>query len=159
MKTKHQELSGKGLDNYSNFIGDISDIKNWFILLSQTRDSKILEQNKFNETLEILGGESETVQVHRFCHWACGWFEQILIDPNDKTALEIAESIESALADYPVLNEASYYEQLNNELNEYWDDMQLSEKIYYCEQCNISIFQSRSESIPNKIYEYLENDF
>jgi hypothetical protein len=52
-----------------------------------------------------MGGESSNVQVHRFGHWACGWFELILINPVNKDIVKKAEDIMSALSDYPVVDE------------------------------------------------------
>jgi hypothetical protein len=53
--------------------------------------------------LEALGGEGETVEVHRFGHWGPGWFEIIIIDPSDAKAFDTAYDYAGALQDYPVL--------------------------------------------------------
>ena len=90
-------------------------ICNFGVLLSQNRDSEALELSNFRVALERLGGESENVQVHRFGHWACGWFELLLVKPNTKqwqTALEIEDS----LLDYPCLDEMDW-SNLEWELN------------------------------------------
>lgn len=111
---KHGGISG--FDSWDNYSGDRS-IAHWFILLSQNRDSRVLEQSNFASALEELGGESDTVQVHRFGHWGCGWYELILIDPTDVEAVRIGEDIERALEDYPVLDENDFLErELEDEL-------------------------------------------
>lgn len=84
----------------------LPDRQDWLVApVSQTRDSEALDQSNFATALSRLGGESETIEVHRFGHWGPGWFEIILIDPSDTARVEVAESIESSLEDYPVLDE------------------------------------------------------
>jgi len=61
--------------------------------------------------LEPLGAE-----VHRFAHWAQA-FEIIIVPPTEE-AIAALESIESALADYPVLSDDHHSEL---ELNAAWE--------------------------------------
>jgi len=61
-----------------------------------------MEESNFATALELLGGESETVEVHRFGHWGTGWFEIILASPEHA---EVVEEIENMLEDYLVLDE------------------------------------------------------
>lgn len=64
----------------------------WVVPLIQTRDSEDAATKRFAAALKDLGGEGDRededgnpvvadVQVHRFNHWACGWFEIILVRP------------------------------------------------------------------------------
>lgn len=86
--------------------GDRHGINEFLVLpVSQTRDSGTLDRSNFRVALRELGGESDTVQVHRFGHWGPGWYELILIDPADTAAVTTAEEIEASLADYPILSE------------------------------------------------------
>ena len=81
----------------------LDDQQNWLVApVSQTRDSEALNRANFDATLRELGGESDTVQVHRFGHWGPGWFEIILIDATDTARVQIAQEIEDALSDYPI---------------------------------------------------------
>ena len=83
-----------GLDSYDNFLGDDSDYQDWFVApLGQSRDSDCLERSNFEVGLALLGGESETVRVERYGHWACGWVEQVYVKPGSQ-AVELAEDIE-----------------------------------------------------------------
>ena len=158
MQTYNETMTNpSALDGYHNFIGDVDDIKEYLIVLSQTRDSQILDQSNFDCALKLLGGESETVHIHRFGHWACGWFEHLLVDPKDTKAVEIAESIECSLYEYPVLNDSDYSDRCYSEIYEYWDNMNLSERIEYCQDNNESIFASRSNSIPEAVYNSLSD--
>lgn len=90
--------------------------------VSQTRDSNELDQSNFAEALKMLGGESETVEVHRFGHWGPGWFEIILIDPSDAERVRVAEEIAEALENYPVLNETDYSEREWESFLQGWED-------------------------------------
>ena len=156
MKTKHEQMTENKLDNYSNFIGNIDDIKDFYCFMVQTRDSNLLEKNNFKNGLLSLGGESKSIQVHKFNHWACGWFEQILINPENTEAILKAENILSALSDCPVLDESDYYNELYEEVNNYWDNLSLSDKIDLCKTNNESIFACRY-NLPEKIYNHLSD--
>ncbi len=96
------------------------DQQDWLVSLSRNRDSDCLTESNFHSALKSLGGESETVQVHRFGHWACGWFEVILVAPDSDAAKE-AEQIEAALADYCVLDDSDFSERENEAANSVWE--------------------------------------
>lgn len=65
-----------------DFGGTLTTYGDWFVApISQTRDSEDYEAQLFEEKLEELGGESDTVAVLRFGHWACGWLDIIVLDP------------------------------------------------------------------------------
>jgi len=101
----YSEFQPTGFDT-RGLNADQHGIGEFFVLpCMRTRDSDVLEESNFQSALDTLGGESETVQVHRFGHWGPGWYELILIDPNDAKAVAAAEDIEAALADYPILDE------------------------------------------------------
>ena len=101
----------------------LPDQQHWMQLeVSQTRDSDCLTRSNFAAALEALGGESDTVEVHRFGHWGPGWFEIILIDPSDTARIKIAEDIEAALADYPVLDDSAYSELEQEAIQENWEN-------------------------------------
>lgn len=96
--------------------------QHWLVApVSQTRDSGPLDRSNFRVALASLGGESETVEVHRFGHWGPGWFEIIVIDPADEARIADAEGMEAALSDYPVLNEMDFSELEQEEANETWE--------------------------------------
>jgi len=98
--TRYSEYRPTGFDCKGLALEDKQD---WFVApCGRNRDSSALEESNFDACLEELGGESESVEIHRFGHWACGWYEIILIDPSmaDK-AQEIADSLE----DYPCLDD------------------------------------------------------
>lgn len=88
-----------------------------YIFLARTRDSDNLEESNFEAALKALGGESDTVKIIRDSHWACGWIEWLGIDESDAAALEKADDIADALADYPVLDENDYADR---EYRDFW---------------------------------------
>lgn len=104
MPKEYRNFKPTAFDHHYN----IENRENWLLVpVSQNRDSDTLEKCNFESALKILGGESETVEVHRFGHWGPGWFEIILVDPS---RLNDVEEIESALESYPVLDEEAYSE-------------------------------------------------
>jgi hypothetical protein len=79
------------------------DRGDWYVVpLILTRDSDCLSESNFAAAVRLLGGESETVEVHEFGHWACGWFRIIIAAPE-----RIADvfAIAKRLDNYPVLDE------------------------------------------------------
>lgn len=118
MKT-YGQWAPTGFDTRGAFLPEQQD---WLVApVCQTRDSGPLDKSNFQAMLELLGGESETVQVHRFGHWGPGWFEIILIDPKDTAAVKTADDAEASLMDYPALDDEAYSKLEYEEYLESWD--------------------------------------
>lgn len=99
----------------------LSNQQDWLVApCGVNRDSDALTRSNFRACLKALGGQSESVEVHRFSHWGPGWFELILIDPANTEAVKTGEEIESALANYPVLDEEDFSQEENSEADEVW---------------------------------------
>lgn len=126
---------------------NLPDQQDWLVLIGQSRDSSTLDRSNFECALDRLGGESDTVQVCRFEHWACGWFEIIIINPKSEQA-QIAKDIEEALKQYPVVNEGHWSELEFNEAVEYWVSISISERMEWCRRFSVSIFAARRNEIP-----------
>jgi hypothetical protein len=123
--------------------------QDWIVApVSITRDSGSLDQSNFYTALEILGGESETVEVHRFGHWGPGWFEIILVHPDRESEID---EIEGSLENYPVLDDEDYSRREYDECCEYWDQMGYSERIDICAREGASIFACRHETPPSEV--------
>ena len=61
-----------GFDSAGAFLPDRQD---WFVVpVGRNRDSGPASESNFKAALEMLGGESDDVEVCNFGHWACGWF-------------------------------------------------------------------------------------
>ena len=81
----------------------LPDKQDWYVApVSRTRDSGCLDESNFAAALRILGGESETCEVHRFGHWGPGWYEIIIVSPE---RLEELEELESGLENSCVLDD------------------------------------------------------
>lgn len=149
----YSEFQPTGFDPRGAFLPDRQD---WLVVpVSITRDTSEggLSYSNFQVALEMLNGESETVQVHRFGHWGPGWFEIIIVDPNSEQA-QIAHDIERALEDYPVLDEEDYSQRQWDTAQAYWDSMSLGERIEVCKRFDFSIFAARHEDIPLNDHDY-----
>ena len=110
----------------------LDDKQEWFVLpCGRNRDSDCLAESNFYSALKSLGGESDDVEVHRFGHWACGWFEIIIVRPESAAEKE-ARDIEAALADCPILDESDHSERELEAANETWQNCySVSERIEY----------------------------
>lgn len=123
---RYHEFQPSAFDSRSNFMAfdaeALDSIEDWLVLpCSRNRDSDVLSESNFACALESLGGEGKDVQVHRFGHWACGWYEIIVVRPDTKAA-EHAEEIEAALSDYPILDESDYSERETEEAQRVWEN-------------------------------------
>ena len=109
-----------GFDSRANYIGQ-SDFPEWDCLLTQNRDSDCLTRSNFRSALKELGGECEAVQIHRFNHWACCWWEVLAVRQGTDEH-KIAMQIESRISDYPVVDEQDFSELETSEANDAWRD-------------------------------------
>ena len=125
----------------------LDDRQSWFVApVIQTRDSDVLEESNFRICLELLGGSSDTVEIHRFGHWANGWFEIILAAPNHESTLT---EIENTLTKYPILSEDDYSMAEFNRAELSWAHMRLRDRIYACVKYGVSRFAARRDNIPD----------
>jgi hypothetical protein len=93
-----------GLDTPGAFLPDRQD---WLVApVSHTRDSGALEESNWQCQAEHLP-ENDDCEVHNFGHWACGWFEIVIVRPDTESAHKACE-IASKLEHYPVLNEDDF---------------------------------------------------
>jgi len=104
-----------------NYIGE--SYNDYYILLSRTRDSGLVEKSNFNSALKMLNGESDTVKVVRFSHWLCGWIEMILIHESDKVSVDKGFEIEESLNNYPILDEDAFGEMISEKETEMFDQI------------------------------------
>jgi hypothetical protein len=99
-----------GFDTHLVIRGDESR-EGWLVLpTTRNRDSDCLTESNFHVALAQLGGESHDVEVHRFGHWANGWFEIIIVRPDSASHLT-ANGIERDLEEYLVLDENDFSER------------------------------------------------
>ena len=101
----------------------LDDRKDWLVIpVSTNRDADALTRSNWRVVLADVKASDPTgedVEVHRFGHWACGWFE-IAIVRQDSPAAKCAADWENALSDYPVASGEDFAEEEQAEANEVW---------------------------------------
>src|SRR3990167_284451 len=128
---KYKDYAPTGFDT-RGLNAEVNGISDWLVLpCGRNRDSDLLEESNFNAAVQLIGGEGEDCQVHRFGHWACGWFELILVRPASQ-AHEAAAGIVARLEDYPILDEDDYGRRQYDSVVEYWAQCSVGERVELC---------------------------
>ena len=112
--------SPSAFDSLSNYAG-VSDFPAMDYLLTRNRDSDTLTESNWRSALKLLGGEGDNVEILRFGHWACGWWEALAVKqgtPQHAIALEIEERLEG----YPVVDENDWSELEEETAAQVWRD-------------------------------------
>ena len=124
----------------------LPDQQEWLVVpVGRSRDSGVRSESNFEVALRILGGESETVEVHRFGHWGPGWFEIIIVHPSREDEVQ---EIEDSLENYSLLDDMDYSEREYDRACEVWSRMRLKDRIKACARYHVSIFAARRDEIP-----------
>lgn len=119
----------------------LSEKADWLIVpVTQNRDSGCLDQSNFSVALAMLGGESDTVEIHRFGHWGPGWYEIIIAAPS---RAEDVAAIVAKLENYPVLSDDDLSEREYNAVWESWRTMSMRERIVFAARNGHSVFAAR----------------
>ena len=92
----------------------IPDREVWDVVsfISNNRDADALTRSNFNYVHEQLAThfmEEREYEVHRFKHWASGWFEIIIINPAYPDVVRTINKIEEEYRNYPVLDDLAYH--------------------------------------------------
>jgi len=108
---RYAEYAPTGFDSKGIALDDQQD---WLVVIGRNRDSRLLETSNWEvaekEFQTKHGDEGNGWEVHRFGHWACGWLEIMIVDPDHK-AFDTATDMARALENYPVLCEHDYSER------------------------------------------------
>lgn len=149
MKT-YKEFQPTMFDPKGSFLPDQGD---WLVIpVMRTRDSNCLSESNFEIALKMLGGEmEEAIEVHRFGHWGPGWFEIILVNPENKEKLAVAEEVESSLENYPVLDDNDFSRKEVETAIDRWMNCGRRERIEICKKYHTSIFASRRDELPDNV--------
>jgi hypothetical protein len=101
----------------------------------------------------------EWVYVWSASHFAVGWVEYMML--REDAPKELREPIEEIIDDlkncYPVFDDDHYSEKCWESKCEYWKNMSVKERLYYCQQAEISIFSARSEEMPSEVDQYIDD--
>lgn len=152
--TRYKDYAPTGMDA-RGLNGERHGIAEWFVLpVMRSPDSGIADESNFDAALRELGGESDTVQVHRFGHWGCGWYELILVHPDRESA---GEEIEASLENYPILDEHDHSEREWATKAEYWERASIRERVELCQRARCSVFAARHDEMPqdSRVDEYI----
>lgn len=126
-----------------SYIG--KDWSDYYVFLGKNRDSDALTRSNFRVALEKLGGETGKVSgdmfhpgpehplitVVRESHWACGWLEWIAIHKTASESIKLAESIESELDAYSVLDDQDFSELEDEECCQIWEAFSPNDRLEY----------------------------
>ena len=132
MKTLYEVAKNpSGLDSFGNYVGETPP-RDWLVVLGRNRDSDVLSESNWESALLLLCGESESVRVFRFGHWACGWIEYLCVAASSPEHVQIGEDIVAKIADYPVLDEDDYSTREQEAADDVWADcFDRTERIEY----------------------------
>ena len=97
--------------------------EDYYVFLSQTRDSDALDRSNYIKGLEAIGGEDPEIVISTTAtHWAYGWIDTIYIHKDAHTVLEKADEIIDELDNYPVIDEEHYCLLEHEEATTVWKD-------------------------------------
>lgn len=90
---------------------NLEDRQNWLVSpISKSRDSEAIEECNFDVMCDMLSAHDESdYEIHKFGHWACGFFEIAIVRPGSSAA-EVLGEVKCKLENYPILNEHKLYE-------------------------------------------------
>jgi hypothetical protein len=120
----------------------LADRQDWLVgPVSRNRGSEggtdyasILTESNFGVVLADLrtydtDGEDSTIEVHRFGHWACGWFDIILVRPGTQAA-EKAEEWAAFLSEvHPVASDEDLSERETEAQDRAWETASLRDRM------------------------------
>ena len=136
-----------GWDSRSNYAGTpLDEFSNLYVVLTRNRDSDLLSESNWNAALKQLGGESEHVQIVRFGHWACGWWEALCVTQEKQAE---GQAIADAIEDYPILDESDFSERECDAANDMWVSLSIKERVQMCQEHRVCIFAARHGYVPS----------
>ena len=135
-----------------SYFGDKGE---WLQVISHTRDSSCLERSNFQVATKMMEDvDSECFEIERYSHWACGWIETLVIDPDNKAAVEKGNEIITLISQYPILDEDHYSQLQDDEAYGFWNSLSLHGKVDICSDLGVSIFAARRDSFPEQLIEW-----
>lgn len=112
----------------SAYFGDRPD---WLIAFAMRRDSDTITRSNFRVAEKALRelpavkewpGEDCPIQIERFSHWAVGWCDYLIVNPECKPAVELAEQMREKVENYPILCEHDHSDLEHEEAETIWRD-------------------------------------
>lgn len=152
-----------------------------YLLYSRHRDSSLLEEanwQAFDKKLATKVAELDlgpppprfdaegTALPEGWYYWfragsdLVGWIEYLLLRQEAPPELvALAAELLKDLDGYPILDEAVYETLTDNAICEHWDHCNLSDRVELCHSAGCSVFASRHDAIPEKVYGSLSEVF
>ena len=109
-------------EHASNYMGE--SFTDYFVLLSHSRDSRILEESNWYSAIKILDEKKAEYQIIRSSHWLCGWVEMIIIHENNQDSIDIGNDILEQIEKYPVLDDSDFSDREWEAISELADQIQ-----------------------------------
>ena len=152
------EYRPTGFDSSIGSFFDSDDPRrNWIVCpVSITRDTGAFYQSNFDSCLKILGGESDTVEIHRFGHWGPGWFEVIIVDPSRMAEVQV---IADRLSDYPILDEDHFSQLEYDQQWETWDKCYRSDLVSEVLKYVPEELEEWIEETPDRVWDEMFSEY
>lgn len=144
-------------DTASNYTGTpFSELDHLYVVLTRNRDSDLLTESNWYCALKTLGGESGSVVIHRFRHWAYGWWEALCVTEERKAE---GQAIVDRMENYPILDEDDYSDRQWKEATRVWNELSIPERVELCQRFHCNVLEARHNRIPysdnGSLFEYL----
>lgn len=104
---------------------------NWEVVFDYSRDFELIDKANLEYIKTVYGilGKSDAefpadIRIERASHWAVGWIEYIIINPDNTEFVAIANNIAKKLADYPILSEDIYLRMQDEYYTECMEDIE-----------------------------------
>jgi hypothetical protein len=140
---------------------NLDDQQDWLVSpVSVTRDTADHDYTKSNwkviET-ELEKVDPDNYQVHNFGHWACGWFDILIVKPGSLASETLVEFC-NQLEDYPILDDEMHSEMEHTAALESWQWLDLDDRVKaiqysQAQGLDVSIFAARCDDMPSVQYE------
>lgn len=78
--------------------------EDWLVMpVSINRDTEsCVTLSNWQVCQDMMDKDNIEYEIHNFGHWACGWFEILIVHPDSQ---DFVEEIEGLLSEYPILND------------------------------------------------------
>jgi len=102
---------------------------NWYVVFDYSRNSSTIDNANLQVIKKLYGIDRKIdgefppdICIECASHWAFGWIEYILINPDSAEFVAIGEKIENSLKDYPILDDMVYSDLQDKEYSYYLED-------------------------------------
>jgi len=104
----------------------------WYVLFNYFRDADMIDMANLEYIRSFFDMNHVDIAIERASHWAFGWIEYILINPDNTEFVRAAQSIQDRLKDYPLFDDEIYsrlqweqYEQCIDYIEKNWRYVEL----------------------------------